>query len=110
MKNKVIVIDKNGNRFSVDKDDPRYINGDLKHINYGKRASNETKLKMRNSHLGKTVGQENGMFGKHFYTKIQNGELIRVVMSEDEYNAKRHEGWIPGRFYKIEKFLKALNS
>ena len=36
MKNRVVVVDKEGNRFTVSKDDPRYISGELISFNKGK--------------------------------------------------------------------------
>ena len=36
MKNRVVVVDKEGNRFTVSKDDPRYISGELVSFNKGK--------------------------------------------------------------------------
>ena len=108
-KGMVVVIDRNGNRFAVKKDNPLYLDGTYRHINSGKTASEKTRELMSESHKGKTVGKENGMYGKHFYTKMENGELVRKVMSEDEYESVKDKGWIKGRFYKIGKFLKSVN-
>lgn len=52
-KGKVVVRDKNGNTMRVDKNDPRYLNGELVHNCFGCKHSEETKQLMSdNSHKG----------------------------------------------------------
>lgn len=45
-KNKVVAKDKNGNVFQIDKNDPRWISGELVGLTKGNKASNITKQKL----------------------------------------------------------------
>ncbi len=58
----------------------------------GKKMSEETKAKMSASHIGKTKGSANGVFGKHWVT---NGKETKLV--DKSYIP---EGWRKGRVYE----------
>ena len=52
-KNKIVVKDKEGKKFSVDKNDPRWISGELVGVSKGYKISDETKQLMTQKRLGR---------------------------------------------------------
>jgi len=68
MKGKVIVRDSEGNRFSVSKEDPRYLSGELVSWNKGRTQSEESNLKRSKATKGKPLKEETRNRIKEFYS------------------------------------------
>ena len=49
--NKILVKDNNGNCFLVDKDDQRYLNGEVKNFWIGRHHTEKTKQKLHETYL-----------------------------------------------------------
>lgn len=62
-KDKISAI-KKGNKYCLGIKRSEYTKKLLSEINTGKKASNETVLKMSKSMMGKNLGENNGMYGK----------------------------------------------
>lgn len=95
---RVTVKDKNGNIFNVDKEDPRYISGELLPIWKGKKHSIESIDKLRNTlkSIEHQKGEKNSQFGTCWITK--NGENKKI--KKKELNAFITNGWSKGRIIK----------
>lgn len=97
--NKILVKDKNGNFYSVFKDEPRYLNGELVPIWKGRHHKEETKQKWHETYL-KTQhqqGEKNSQYGTCWIHN--NSESIKIKKEQlDEYISN---GWIKGRKMKF---------
>lgn len=100
--NKIVVKDKNGKTFIIEKTDPRYINGELTMFWSGKKHSEESKKKMSQSHKGKHIGSNNNNYGKCWITK--SGEN-KTILKED-LEKWIADGWIKGRCVLDKKYEK----
>ena len=96
----VTVKDSSGNMFNVSVDDPRYINGELSHIWKGRKHSEETKNKLRNTlkEIGHQKGEKNSQFGTCWVNK--NGENKKI--KKEELYTFVQNGWSKGRVMKIQ--------
>ena len=94
----VTVKDTNGNMFNVSVNDPRYLNGELLPIWKGRKHSDETKNKLRQTFkiMEHQKGEKNSQFGTCWITK--NGENKKIKKEElDDFISK---GWNKGRVIK----------
>ena len=102
-KGKIPVIDNDGNKFSVDKTDERYLSGELKGIFIGKGNKNGEVWKGRN-HSEETkkkqsekakllTGDKNSSFGTMWIKKENQNKKIK----REEYEVYLFDGWIKGR-------------
>jgi len=92
-KGTVSVIDENGNTFRVDKDDSRYLSGELVGHNKGKNIhdkNSKQKISKTLKENGVNVGELNGNFGKFWAT---NGTESKMVY-------ELPQGWYKGRIQK----------
>ena len=99
-KNKFQAKDKNNNIYFITKDDPRWVSGELAGLAKGKKATDETRLKMKESwkirikninHVKtRYVYNENG------YIKICNEDLQKYL----------DNGYKIGKFEKKKKIIK----
>jgi hypothetical protein len=96
---KVLVKNKNDNFYSVFKDDPRYLSGELVALWKGKHHSEETKQKMHETHLKNhhMQGEKNSQYGTCW---IHNNSKNKKIKKEqlEEYISN---GWIKGRKMKF---------
>ena len=94
-KNLVTVKDKNGNTLKVNKDDPRYLSGELKFMWKNRKHSEETKLKMKKSKQENhpKLGEKNSQYGTCWiHNNKENKKIPKDQLSEYE-----KLGWIKGR-------------
>ena len=93
---KVTVKDKNGEYLKVSVDDERYINGELTAIWNGRKHSDETKKKMRDTHKKNQhqKGEKNSQYGKCWLTKDGVDKIVFLKEVNDYIN----KGWKRGRY------------
>jgi uncharacterized cupin superfamily protein len=81
-KGMITIKNKNGKCFNVSVNDPRYLSGELVSIWKGRKHSNKTINKMKQSQQGKQKGEKNSQYGTCWITngtknkKIYKGDLI----------------------------------
>ena len=97
--NKVIVKDKKGNFYKVDKEDPRYISGELVFCWKNRKHTQETKEKISKHHkeIHFHQGKTNPMYGKMWVNKDNNS----IVINQEELQNYIQNGWKQGRYKKI---------
>lgn len=83
-KNTIPVKDKNGKRFRIKNDDPRWLNGELKHVCNGINWSDESRKKTSNTHKNTTW--------------IHNNENKNKQVKTIELEKWLSCGWVIGRF------------
>ena len=98
LNNHVVVIDPKTNEiFICSKDDERYINGEVEHINagernnrYGKHHTEEYKQHMRNIMKGKLSGENSPYYGikrsEDICEKIKNSKKGKICIHKDNKN------------------------
>ena len=86
--NMIIVQDKEGNKFLVHKDDPRYVSGELKFMWIGKHRSEDAKQKIRNTLTPANSTNDHVWVNKNGQVKYLNKKHL------DEY---LKNGWELGR-------------
>lgn len=91
----VTVKDKYENYYNVSVNDPRYLNGELKHVWCGRKHSEGTKQKMKNTKriTGSQKGEKNSQYGTCWI--IRNGQSMKIKKNEIEKYIS--EGWKKGR-------------
>ena len=92
---RITVKDKNGNFYSVYKNDPRLLSGELVFNCTGHKLSEETKQKLSKNHKD-NAGVKNGQYGKHWYHMKINGKMLNKMLSDNEYQMYKQDGWIKG--------------
>ena len=94
-KNKVVVKDKQGKIYSIDKNDERYLSGELVPIWKGKHHTEETKQKMKLTHKlnEHQKGVKNSQYGTCWITKNNINKKIK----KSELDNYLIDGWIKGR-------------
>lgn len=103
MTNKITVKDNNGNYFAVDKNDSRYLNGELHGTFFNKKHTEETKEKMRIFHQIKKpqLGEKNSQYGTCWVYKIdENNQPINIKIRKEKLDEYLSDGWIRGRKIK----------
>ena len=105
----VIVKDKKGNYYKVSKDDPRYLSGELVGVCYGRKHSEETKRKMRETAQlnGKQKGSKNSQYGTCWVHNFEKSIRIK----KEELESYLQQGYIKGgkMFKPIEEYNYAKN-
>ena len=99
--NKVAVKDKMGNYYSVDKDDPRLLSGELINMWRGRNHSIETKRKIsatqkNNKHQ---QGEKNSQYGTCWINNGKENKKIKRIELETYLSI----GWVKGRKMKFNK-------
>ena len=97
MKNKITVKDNNNKTFVVDKNDPRYISGELKYFWIDRHHSDETKQKIGEKNKIQQLGEKNSQYGTCW---IHNDKENKKIQKE-ELNKYINLGWIKGRKMKF---------
>lgn len=102
LKNKILVKTKDGsNKFLVDKNDPRYLSGELIFFYTGYKQSEETKQKMKESFkkINHQKGEKNSQFGK-IWIYNENKKISKSIKKEllEDYLIN---GWKRGRKIKF---------
>ena len=88
-KNHICVKDKTGKYFFVDKNDERYISGELVHAYKSYKWTDEQKERLKKSIAGKQKGEKNSQYGTKWINK--DGKKIKIKKEElDKYLA---DGW-----------------
>ena len=94
-KNRISVKDKDGNNFNVLKTDKRYISGELVPVWCGKKHTEESKQKMRetkqSTHSQK--GEKNSQYGTRWMTNGSNN----IKVKSDDIEKYINEGYTFGR-------------
>ena len=101
-KSKIPVKTKNGNNiFFVEKDDPRYLSGELIFMWVGKKHSEETKLKMKKykQENHPQLGEKNSQYGKVWI--YNENEKISKSIKKELLNDYIKLGWKKGRKIKF---------
>ena len=108
-KGKVTVKDNAGNIYTVDKNDPRYISGELKPLWCGRHHTEETKKKMSFTHqLNKhQQGKKNSMYGKKWMHKIDDEKFLCKPIPKNEIDEYLNNGWSLGRIVTDKKKIKS---
>lgn len=105
-KNKIVVKDKNGNYYSIDINDERYLNGELVPTFTGLKHSEETKQKMKdifkkNKHQ---QGEKNSQYGTMWIYNNETHENKKINKNSlSEYSS---ELWTIGRYVDNKKLYK----
>ena len=96
--NKITCKDKYGNYFSVYKNDPRVLSGELVNMWCNRKHKDETKKKMRNTHkLNRhQQGEKNSQYGTCWIYKDGENKKIK----KDELELYIQDGWTKGRKMK----------
>lgn len=99
--NKVLVKSSSGSIFLVDKNDERYLNGELTHVWKGRKHTEEAKEKMREAHRknGYQKGAKNSQFGTIW---INNG-ITNKKIKETDFEKYNNNGWTHGRLITPHK-------
>lgn len=105
-KNKVLSKDDNGNYYMIDKNDERYLNGEVKNFWINRHHKDETKQKMHETfkQINHQQGEKNSQYGTCW---IHNEEKAIKIKKEqlEEYISN---GWIKGRKEKDNKQYKRI--
>lgn len=97
--NKVLVKDKNGNTFQVDKNDEMYLSKELVPYWCGKTHKEETKEKMKATHKKNKhqQGSKNSQYDSRWVYKYnENGQQITKKISKEELETYLSNGWKNG--------------
>lgn len=98
--NKVTVKDKNGHMYSVSKDDPRYLSGELVFMWKDKKHTQKTKDKIsahfKEIHFHK--GETNPMYNKRWVHRETENKLINI----SELDNYIKNGWIDGKYVEFK--------
>lgn len=107
-KGTVTVKDNNGNIYNIDKNDPRYLNKELKPLWCGKHHSAETKKKMSHTHnLNKhQQGEKNSMHNRKWMHKIDNEKILCKPILKNEIDKYLNNGWSLGRVVNKKEKIK----
>lgn len=89
---KLPVKDKNGKIFYVDRNDERYLNGELVFMMKGRKHSEETKRKIGQSQIGMWAKEKNPNWGKKWVTKDEVSKLV----PKEELQMYLDSGWVMG--------------
>jgi hypothetical protein len=103
MTDKITVKDNKGNYFVVDKNDSRYLNGELRGTFFNRKHTEETKEKMRIFHQTKKpqLGEKNSQYGTCWIYKIdENNKPINIKIKKEKLDEYLNDGWIKGRKIK----------
>ena len=97
--NKLFVKDKNNNYFWIDRNDERFISGELFPAWVGKHHKDETKKKMHETYLKihHQQGEKNSQYGTCW---IHNNEKS-ISIKKDKLEEYISNGWIKGRKMKF---------
>lgn len=90
-KGKVLVKDNSNNKFFVDVNDPRYLNGELIHISKGYKFTDTQKSKLRNKF--KEINHQKGEKNSQYGTKWINKNGITKKVKKDELEFYILDGW-----------------
>ncbi len=107
-KGRITVYDMSGNTMSVNLDDERYLNGELKAVWVGRNHSELTKEKMSNSHRanGDQIGVKNSQYGTCWITNgVKNLKIKKEDLAEYVKN-----GWVKGRKIKEEHIKRKTDN
>lgn len=90
-KGNVCVKDKDGKRFFVSKDDPRYLSGELVFVSKGYKFTDEQKqrLKDRIKELGGRYGEKNSQYGTKWICK----DGVKMKIKKEQLNEYIFNGW-----------------
>lgn len=96
-KDQVTVKDSKGNVLRVNKNDPRYLSGELKHNSYGYKFTEDQKLKLKQIHKERHYQQgiKNSQYGKKW---IYKGSDCMKIDKED-LQKYLEDGWQLGCLY-----------
>lgn len=99
--NKVVVKDKNGNIFSVYRNDQRYLSGELTMVWQGKKHSKESieKMKQTKAKNKSQQGEKNSQYGTCWIYNLEKKESIKI--KKENLNNYIKLGWIKGRKLKF---------
>ena len=93
----MVVVDKNGNTFQVNKDDPRYLSGELISINKGKvivKDKDGRRFKVNIDDPRYLSGELiQATTGKMY---IYKDDVVKVIYDTDELNKYLSNGWKRG--------------
>lgn len=94
---RVMVKDKAGNIYHILKTDPRYISGELVPIWLGRKHSEQTKAKYRETfkRIGHQQGSKNSQYGKSWFYNLELKQNIRIYPNQFDEFIK--SGWVKGR-------------
>lgn len=90
-KDHVCVKDKEGKRFFVSKNDPRYLSGELVFVSTGYKFTEEQKQKLRNKfkEIGHNKGEKNSQYGTKWISK----DGIKMKIKKEQLNEYLNNGW-----------------
>ena len=90
-KEHVCVKDKDGKRFFVSKNDPRYLSGELVFVSTGYKFTEEQKQKLRNrfKELGLSKGEKNSQYGTKWISK----DGIKMKIKKEKLDEYINNGW-----------------
>ena len=99
--NKVLVKNKNGDCFCVNKDDNRIESGELTLFWKGRKHTQETKEKQKQTYkkINHQKGEKNSQFGTCWITK----DGLNKKINKDELSLYELRGWYKGRVIKYNK-------
>ena len=103
--NIITVKDNKGNYFVVDKNDSRYLNGELHSTFFNRKYKKETieKVKQTFKNIKHQQGAKNSQYGTCWIYKYdENNKPINIKIKKEEFNEYLNEGWIKGRKQKID--------
>lgn len=99
MKDKITVRSKDNKTFVVNKDDPRYLSGELQYFWKGMKHSEETKRKIGLKNKIHQSGSNNSNYGKIWI--YNENEKISKSIKKDELDNYIQLGWKKGRKIKF---------
>ena len=90
-KEHVCVKDKEGKRFFVSKNDPRYLSGELVFVSTGYKFTEEQKQKLRNrfKELGLSKGEKNSQYGTKWISK----DGVKMKIKKEKLDEYINNGW-----------------
>ena len=95
VKGLILCKDNNGNNYKVDKDDPRYLSGDLVPVWLGRHHSKKSKDIISEKNSKANLGEKNPRYGK---TLVNNGRINKAIpLSEVDEFLKNNENWRLGK-------------
>lgn len=103
-KNKLVAKDEYDNRFYIDINDPRFLNGELIPLWKGKKHSESTKQKISLIKKGTGVGEKNSQYQTCWIYKDNENKKIKIKDLQKYIN----DGWVKGRKCPELKVLKIL--